>query len=322
MQKICSSLISAACALMALTTAAAAQDYPTKPVRLIVPFPPGGFNDIVGRIVGTQLSARLGKQVVVDNRTGAGGVVGTEQGAHAPADGYTLLIASLALTINPWFHKVSYDSSKSFAPVAILATAPNVISVQPDLPVKTAADLIALARKQPGKLQYASAGVGSFMHMGPELFKLMAKVDILHVPFRGAGPALIDVMGGNTHLSFASVPSSITHFRSGKLRAVGVGSPQRNALIPDVPTIAESGLPGYEFANWIGIVAPAGTSPAIVAKLHKELTAIQDSAELKKAFANEGAEIVRMSSAEYGKFIASETAKWGRVVKEGGIKPN
>ena len=322
MPKIYALLLKAACAFVALTTVAAAQDYPTRPVRIIVPFPPGGFNDIVARIVATQLSERMGKQFVVDNRTGAGGVVGTEQGAHAPNDGYTLTIASLALTINPWFHKVSYDSVKSFAPIAILATAPNVISVQPNLPVKSVKDLIALAKKQPGKLQYASAGVGSFMHIGPELFKQMAKVDILHVPFRGAGPALIDVIGGNTHLSFASVPSSITHFRSGKLRALGVGSKTRNALLPDVPTIDESGLPGYEFANWIGIVAPAGTPEAIVARLHKELTAIQDSPELKKAFSNEGAEIVRMTSAEYGKFIGSETAKWGRLVKEGGIKPN
>jgi tripartite-type tricarboxylate transporter receptor subunit TctC len=322
MPRIHALLLKSAGILLALTAAAAAQQYPVKPVRLIVPFPPGGFNDIVARIVGTQLSERLGRQVVVDNRTGAGGVVGTEQGAHAPNDGYTLLIASLALTINPWFHKVSYDSGKSFAPVAILATAPNVISVHPDLPVKTAADLIAQAKKQPGKLRYASAGIGSFMHMGPELFKLMAKVDITHVPFRGAGPALIDVITGDTHMSFASVPSSITHFRSNKLRAVAVGSKTRNALIPEVPTIDESGLPGYEFANWIGIVAPAGTPAAIVERLHKELTAIQDSAELKKAFDNEGAEIVRMTSAEYGKFIESETVKWGRVVKEGGIKPN
>ena len=320
MPKIHALTLKAASVLLALTTAAAAQDYPTRPVRIIVPFPPGGFNDIVARIVATQLSERLGKQFIVDNRTGAGGVVGTEQVAHAPNDGYTLLIASLAVTINPWFHTISYDAEKSFAPVALLASAPNVISVQPELPLKSVKDLIAMARERPVKLQYASAGVGSFMHLGPELFKQMAKVDILHVPFRGAGPALIDVMGGNTHMSFGSIPSTITHLRSGKLRAVGVGSPKRNALIPEVPTIAESGLPGYEFANWIGIVAPAGTPPAIVAKLHKELSAIQDSPELQKAFANEGAEVVRMSSAEYGNFIASETAKWGRVVKEAGIK--
>jgi tripartite-type tricarboxylate transporter receptor subunit TctC len=314
-------MLRSAALLIALTTVVAAQEYPTKPVRLIIPFPPGGFNDIAGRIIATQLSERLGKQFVVDNRTGAGGVVGTELGASAPNDGHTLLIASLALTINPWFTKSSYDPVKSFAPVALLATAPNVISVQPDLPVKSTKELIALAKEKPGKLQYGSAGVGSFMHMGPELFKLMADVDILHVPFRGAGPALIDVMGGNTHMSFASVPSSITHFRSGKLRALAVGSRKRNALIPDVPTIDESGLPGYEFANWIGIVAPAGTPEAIVAKLHKEISAIQSSPEMLKQFEHEGAEIVRMSPAEYGGFIASETAKWGRVVKEAGLKP-
>jgi tripartite-type tricarboxylate transporter receptor subunit TctC len=314
-------MLRSAALLMALTTVAAAQEYPTKPVRLIIPFPPGGFNDIAGRIIATQLSERLGKQFVVDNRTGAGGVVGTELGASAPNDGHTLLIASLALTINPWFTKSTYDPVKSFAPVALLATAPNVISVQPDLPVKSTKELIALAKEKPGKLQYGSAGVGSFMHMGPELFKLMAEVDILHVPFRGAGPALIDVMGGNTHMSFASVPSSITHFRSGKLRALAVGSRKRNALIPEVPTIDESGLPGYEFANWIGIVAPAGTPEAIVAKLHKEISAIQSSPEMLKQFEHEGAEVVRMSPAEYGSFIASETAKWGRVVKEAGLKP-
>jgi tripartite-type tricarboxylate transporter receptor subunit TctC len=320
MTRILSGLFAIA-GFFAFTASVPAQEFPTKPVRIIVPFPPGAFNDIVARLIATQLSDRLGKQFIVDNRAGAGSMVGTEQVAHAPPDGHTLLIASLAITNNPWFHTTSYDPVKSFTPVALLATAPNVISIQPDLPVKSVKDLIAMARERPGKLQYASAGVGSFMHLGPELFKQMAKVDILHVPFRGAGPALIDVAGGNTHMSFSSVPSTITHLRSGKLRALGVGSLKRNALIPDVPTIDESGVPGYEFANWIGILAPAGTPPAIVAKLHRELTAIQDTSALKKQFAHEGADIVRMSSAEYGKFIAAETAKWGRVVKDAGLKP-
>jgi tripartite-type tricarboxylate transporter receptor subunit TctC len=314
-------MLKAAGVLLALTTAAAAQDYPVKPIRLVVPFPPGGFNDIVARMVAAQLGERLGKQVVVDNRTGAGGVVGTELVANAPPDGHTLLIASLAITINPWFHKISYDAVKSFSPVALIATAPNVLSIQPDLPFKSTKDLIAAAREKPGKLQYASAGIGSFMHLGPELFKTMAKVDILHVPFRGAGPATVDVMGGNTHMTFGSIPSTITHLRSGKLRALGVGSLKRNALIPDVPTIDESGLPGYEFSNWIGIVAPAGTSPAIVARLHKELSGIQETPDLKKQFAQEGADAVRISPAEYGQFIVSETERWGRVVKEAGLKP-
>jgi len=321
MRAMTSWLLKAAGALVALTAVAAAQDYPAKPVRIIVPFPPGAINDSVGRLVATHLSNRLGKQFVVDNRAGAGGVVGSELVVNAPKDGHTLLIVSLAITVNPWLYALPYDQSKAFAPIAVVATAPNVISVNPDLPVQSVAELIALAKKQPGKLQYASSGVGTFLHLGPELFKSMAGVDILHVPFRGAAPAMIDVMGGRTHMAFGSIPSTITHLRSGKLRALGVGAAQRYELLPDVPTVSESGLPGYEAANWIGVVAPAGTPAAIVDKLHQEISAMQDSPEVLKQLANEGAAVMRMSSAEFGKFIASETAKWGRVVKEAGIKP-
>ncbi len=307
--------------MLALTTAAAAQDYPTKPVRVVVPFPPGAINDTVGRILATQLTERLGKQFIVENRAGAGGIVAGELVANAPKDGHTLMIVSLAITVLPWMHTLPYDTVKSFAPIAIVATAPNVIAVNPELPAKSVAELIALAKARPGKLQYASSGVGTFLHLGPELFKSMAGVDILHVPFRGAGPAMIDVIGGHTHMAFASVPSTIAHLRSGKLRALGVGALQRNALLPDVPTVSESGLPGYAAANWIGIVATAGTPDAIVAKLHREISAIQDSPEVQKQFDNEGAEAVRMSSAEFRDFIVTEMAKWGRVVKEAGIKP-
>jgi tripartite-type tricarboxylate transporter receptor subunit TctC len=311
-----------AAALFALTTAAAAQDYPTKPVRIIVPFPPGAINDTVGRALATHLSERLGKQFIVENRAGAGGIVAGELVANAPKDGYTLMIVSLAITVLPWMHQtLPYDTVRSFAPIATVATAPNVAAVNPDLPAQSISELIALAKTRPGKLQYASSGVGTFLHLGPELFKIMAGVDILHVPFRGAGPAMIDVIGGHTHMAFASIPSTIAHLRSGKLRALGVGATQRNALIPDVPTVSESGLPGYTAANWIGIVAPAGTPEAIVAKLHREISAIQDSPELQKQFANEGADLMRMSTAEFGDFIVTEMAKWGRVVKEAGIKP-
>jgi tripartite-type tricarboxylate transporter receptor subunit TctC len=311
-----------AAALFAFTTAAAAQDYPTKPVRIIVPFPPGAINDTVGRALATHLSERLGKQFIVENRAGAGGIVAGELVANAPKDGHTLMIVSLAITVLPWMHQtLPYDTVRSFAPIAIVATAPNVAAVNPDLPAQSISELIALAKARPGKLQYASSGVGTFLHLGPELFKIMAGVDILHVPFRGAGPAMIDVIGGHTHMAFASIPSTIAHLRSGKLRALGVGAAQRNALIPDVPTVSESGLPGYTAANWIGIVAPAGTPEAIVAKLHREISAIQDSPELQKQFANEGADLMRMSTAEFGDFIGTEIAKWGRVVKEAGIKP-
>jgi tripartite-type tricarboxylate transporter receptor subunit TctC len=299
---------------------AAAQDYPTKPVRVIVAFSPGGFNDIVARLVAAQLSERLGKQFVVENRPGAGGVIAGEQLVNAPKDGHTLLIVSLAITVNPHFYKMPYDTLKAFAPIAILATAPAVLSVNANLQAKSVKDLIAMAKAKPGDLRYASAGTGTFMHLGPELFKQMAGVDIQHVPFKGGGPAAIDVMGGDTQLMFASVPTTIPHVRSGKLRALGVGGTKRNFALPDVPTIDEAGVPGYQCANWIGLVAPAGTPEPIIAKLHKELTAIQDTPTLQKSFANEGAELVRMSPAEFGGFIASELAKWGKLVKEAGIK--
>jgi tripartite-type tricarboxylate transporter receptor subunit TctC len=320
MRIIHSLLLKTGGALLALTAVAGAQDYPTKPVRIVVPFPPGAINDSVGRLVATHLSGRLGKQFVVENRAGAGGVLAAELVANAPKDGHTLLIVSLAITVNPWLYNLPYDHNKAWAPIAVVATAPNVIAVNPDLPAKSVKDLIALAKQQPGKLQYASSGVGTFLHLGPELFKTMAKVDILHVPFRGAAPAMIDVMGGRTHMVAGSIPSAITHLRSGKLRALGVGAAQRSALLPDVPTVSESGLPGYAAANWIGVVAPAGTPAAVVEKLHKEISAMQDLPEVQKQLQNQGAEIMRMSSAEFAKFIASETAKWGRVVKDAGIK--
>jgi tripartite-type tricarboxylate transporter receptor subunit TctC len=311
-----------AAVLVVLGGTAAAQDYPTKPVRVIVPFPPGAINDTVGRILATHLSARLGKQFIVENRGGAGGIVAGELVANAPKDGHTLMVVSITIAVLPAMYPLlPYDTLKSFSPVAIVATAPNVAVVNRELPVQSIKELIALAKERPGKLQYASSGVGTFLHLGPELFKLMAGVDILHVPFRGAGPALIDVMGGHTHMAFASVPSVIAHVRSGKLRALGVGATERYPLMADVPTISESGLPGYAAANWIGVVAPAGTPQPIITKLHQEISAIQDSPEAQKQLANEGADIIRMSSAGFGDFIRSELDKWGRVVKEAGIKP-
>jgi tripartite-type tricarboxylate transporter receptor subunit TctC len=306
--------------LLALTTFAAAQEYPTKPVRVIIPFPPGAINDTVGRMIATQLSNRLGKQFVVDNRAGAGGVVGTELAANAPKDGYTLLIVSLVNTVNPWLYTLNYDPIKAFAPIAIIASSANVLVVNPTLPVQSVHDLIALAKEKPGQLQYASGGVGSFMHLGGELFKIAAGVNMLHVPFKGGGPALTDVIGGHTKLAFATTITGAPHVRAGKLRAIGVGATRRQSVLPDVPTVAEAGLPGYDVANWVGIVAPAGTPEAIVAKLHKEISAIQELPEFRNQLSNGGAEIERMSSAEFGDFMVKELEKWGHVVKEGGIK--
>jgi tripartite-type tricarboxylate transporter receptor subunit TctC len=308
--------------VLALTAFAAAQDYPTKPIRMIIPFPPGGGSDVTGRVVATALGERLGKQVIVDNRAGAGGVVGSELAANAPKDGYTLLMVSLAHTVNPWLYELNgrYDPIKSFAPVAIIAASPVVLVVNPNLPVHSVTDLLALAKQQPGKLQYASAGIGSVTHLAGELFKYTAKVDMLHVPFRGAGPATIDVVGGHTSLMFGGLLATVPHIRSGKLRALGVGSLKRNAILPEVPTIAEAGVPGYETINWFGLVAPAGTPPAIIERLHREITAVQDLPEVQKQFDADGATVMRMTPAEFGDYMVADMSKWERVVKEAGIK--
>ena len=307
--------------LVAFTTMAAAQsDYPNRPVRLIIPFPPGGSNDVVGRMIGTQLSDKLGKQVIVDNRAGAGGVIGTEIASKATPDGYTILVISLAHAVNPWLYKLPYDPIKAFAPIGVMGSGPNVVVVHPDLPVHSIKELVALAKQKPGDLQYASAGVGSFQHLGAELFKLEAGVDILHVPFKGGGPAMIDVVGGHTKVMFSSLVQTTPHIKTGKLRALGVGSKDRSKVLPDVPAVAEAGVPTYEAVNWWGIVAPAGTPQPIIDKLHAALTAAQDSPEVEKQFASEGATVVKKSPAEFGAFMTAEMTKWEQVVKKGGIK--
>ncbi len=320
MARIHARLLTAAALVLALTTAVAAQEYPTRPVRVIVPFPPGGVNDTVGRMIATQLSERLGKQFIVDNRTGAASIVGSELAANAPKDGYTLLIVSLVNAVNPWLYKLPYDPIKAFTPIAFLAAAPNVLVVNPQLPVQSVKDLVALAKAKPGDVQYASAGVGSFMHLGAELFKLTAGIDMLHVPFKGGGPAMIDLIGGHTKVGFATTITTAPYVRSGKLRALGVGATQRSPVLPDIPTIAEAGVPGYEVANWMGIVAPAGTPAAIVEKLHSEILAVLDSPEVQKQLSSQGAAVMQMSSAEFGNFMVKEMGKWERVVKESGIK--
>jgi tripartite-type tricarboxylate transporter receptor subunit TctC len=313
-------LLKALALLLALATAAAAQEYPTKPVRLIIPFPPGGSNDVVGRIVATQLGERLGKQVVVDNRGGAGGVLGTEAAANAAPDGYTLVVISLAHAVSPGLYKLKYDPIKSFVPIAMLGSGVNVLCVHPSVPANTVQELIALAKQKPGELNYASAGAGSFQHMGSELFKLMAGVDIVHVPFKGGGPAMIDVVGGHSQIMMSSLIQTIPHIRSGKLRPLGTGGARRSPILPDVPTIAEAGVADYEMANWWGIIAPAGTPPGIVDKLAKEIEVVLSSPETQKVFSTEGAEVAQKTGAEFGRFIEAELAKWQRVIKEAKIK--
>ncbi|HEY6240691.1 MAG TPA: tripartite tricarboxylate transporter substrate binding protein [Burkholderiales bacterium] len=303
------------------TADASAQGYPTRPVRLIIPFPPGGSNDVVGRMIAFQLSERLGKSVVVDNQGGAGGIIGTEAVARAAPDGYTLLLISVAHAFGSSMYKLPYDPIGAFAPVSILGTGPVALCVNAKLPVNSLKDLIALAKAKPGELNYATAGVGSFQHLSSALFKLQSGLDIVHIPFKGGGPAMADVVAGNTQIVIGSLIQMLPQINSGRLKILGVGSEKRVPALPDVPTISEGGVPGYEATNWWGIIAPAGTPRPIIDKLHQELSVILATSETKKRFETEGGEAVQMSSDDFGRFIASETVKWAKVVKEAGIKP-
>jgi tripartite-type tricarboxylate transporter receptor subunit TctC len=320
MPQLRSLLLTAAGVLVAMTTMAAAQaDYPNRPIRMIIPFPPGGSNDVVGRVIAQHLGEVLGKQVYVDNRGGAGGVIGTDIASKATPDGYTLLIVSIAHAVNPALYKLPYDPIKAFTPIALLATGPNVLAINPSLPVQSVKDLIALAKREPGKLEYASAGIGSFQHLGGELFKLSAGVDILHVPYKGGGPAMQDVIAGQVKIIFSSLVQTSPFIKSGQLRALGTGGAKRNPVLPDVPTIAEAGVPGYQADNWWGMLAPAGTPPAIVERLRAALVEVLHAPALQQQFAREGAAAADMSLADFAVYMQSEMDKWGRVVREGKI---
>ncbi len=305
-----------------LAASAAAQSYPAKPIRMIIPFPPGGGSDVTGRVVAAALSERFGRQVIVDNRGGAGGIIGSELAANAPPDGYTLLLVSLAHTVNPWLYdlKGRYHPINSYTPVVAIAASPVVLAVNPGVPVHSVAELVSVAKAQPGKLQYASAGIGSVTHLAGELFKFTAKIDMLHVPFKGAGAAMLDVMSGQTNLFFGGLLATVSQVRAGRLRALGVGSLKRNPILPDVPSIAEAGVAGYETVNWFGLLAPAGTPAAIVEHLHREISTVQNLPEVQKQFDADGATVLRMTPAAFRAYMVTDMNKWERVVKEGGIK--
>ncbi len=299
---------------------AATDSYPTKPVRVIIPFAPGGSTDIIGRLIAAKLSERLGKQFVPENRSGGGGTIGMEMVAKTQPDGYTLLFTSAAIAINPLLYKVPYDPVKSFAAIAKLGNGPVVLTVHPGVPANSVKDLIALAKKQPGKLVCAAAGMGSFMHLASELFKLMAGIDIMMVQFKGGGPAMIDTMGGHSQISLGTLTQSLPQIKAGKLKALGFGGATRSKLLPHLPTIAEAGVPGYEAAIWWGLFAPAGTPKAIIDRLHKELGVILSSEDTRKIYESQGAEAELLGPAEFVKYIQMETVKWGKVIKEANIQ--
>ena len=297
-----------------------AQAYPAKPVRLIIPFPPGGSNDVVGRVIATQLGERLGQGVVVDNRGGGGGTIGINAAAKSPADGYTLLFVSVGYPVSIALGAMPVESLQWFTPVAAVGTGPSLLVVPTSLPVHSVKELIELAKKKPGELNAGSAGVGSFQHLATELFRLTTGIEIVIIQYKGGGPALTDTIGGQVHMNIGSAVQNVPHVRAGKLRALGVGGPHRLAALPDVPTFAESGVPGAEATNWWGIVAPAGTPQAVLQRLANDTAAILDSPETQKHFEREGADVLRMTPEQFGRHMAAETERWTRVVKQAGIK--
>jgi tripartite-type tricarboxylate transporter receptor subunit TctC len=318
------SLISALGLLCACGTVAAqapdASRFPTKPIRLVVPFPPGGSNDILGRFIAQKLTERLGQQTIVDNRAGADGMIGSELAARAPADGHTLLMISISYTMNPAIHKVPFDPIKSFTPVAQIASGPNVICSHPNFAAQNVKELIALARKsKPGELRYATSGIGGVNHFHGELFNQMAKVKLTHIPYKGGGPSMLDVMTGQVEVVFGTLIQSLPHVRSGKLKPLGVGSAKRSPILPDVHTIAET-LPGSDGTIWWGLLAPAGVPAPIVAKLNGEVNAILREPEMVKRLTAEAAEPVTTTPEAFGKLIAENITKWGRIAKEANIR--
>jgi len=308
--------------LALLATGAWGQAYPAKPIRLVVPFPAGGTTDILARAVGQKLTEAWGQPVVVDNRPGAGGNIGSELVAKAAPDGYTLLMGTVGThAINASLYaKMPYDHIKDFAPVILVAGVPNVLVVNPAVPVNSVQELIAYAKANPGRLNFASSGSGTSIHLSGELFKVMAGVQMTHIPYKGSAPALQDLIGGQVQLMFDNLPSALPQIKGGKLRALAVTSATRAAALPDVPTVAEAGLPGFEASSWFGVLAPAGTPVAIIARLNAEIAKWLASPEAREKLASQGANAAGGSPEDFAKHIAAETAKWQKVVKESGAK--
>jgi tripartite-type tricarboxylate transporter receptor subunit TctC len=310
-----------ALALVLLSSAPAwAQTWPAKPIRFIVPFPPGGSTDVLGRIAAMKLGEALGQQVVVDNRGGAGGIIGTDLVVKSPPDGYTLLMtASAPIAINITLMKnVPYDPRKDLLPVARIGSTPLVLVIHPSVPARSVKELIALLRARPNDFAYASAGNGTPQHLSAELFKTLANVKITHVPFKGSGPAMIDVISGQIPITFEVFITALSYVKSGRLRALAQTGAVRSTHLPEVPTIGETGVPGYESIGWYGIFAPAGTPPAITARVHSELTRVMATADMRQRMQELGADPARETPDEFAAFIRAEIAKWAKVIRDSG----
>jgi tripartite-type tricarboxylate transporter receptor subunit TctC len=314
----------AAAALAAILTAAASAQapYPTRPVRIIVPSSAGGGSDITARIIAPKLSERLGQQVIIDNRAGAGTMIGGEVAAKAPPDGYTLLMAVSTLATNPAvYKKVPYDAQTDFAPITLVLSAPNILVVHPSLPIRNVKELVWFAEARPGQLNFGSAGTGTNPHLSMELFLSMTRLKMVHIPYKGSAPAMVDLLGGQVAVMAATMLTAIPHVRSGRLRALGVTSVQRTAVAPEVPTIAESGIAGYEAVQWYGMLAPAQTPRDIITRLHRELAAILQTVDVKERFTADGGDPGGNTPEAFARYIKAEIEKWARVAKAAGITP-
>jgi tripartite-type tricarboxylate transporter receptor subunit TctC len=309
------------CVLCSSSHLAFAEGYPSKPIRIIVPYPPGGFNDTLARTLGQKLNEKWGQPVIVDNRPGGGTTIGTGLVAKSAPDGYTLLIVSFAFAVNPALYAtLPYDTNKEFAPVVLAANTPNLLVVNPQLPVKSVKELIALAKSRPGQLNYASAGNGSSNHLSMELFKSLTGIDAVHIPYKGSAPAVTDLIGGQVDVMFDNVPNVLPQVKAGKLHALAVSSKERSPFIKDLPTVAEAGVPGFEVSVWFGVVVPAGTPQPVIAKLNAEINGILKLPEIRQSFNSQGVETAGGTPAEFSSFIAAQTTKWAKVVKDSGAK--
>lgn len=324
LKRICKTL----CTVVYVASAFAAghsqaqQAYPTKPIRMIVPFPPGGTTDVVARLVAQKLTEAWGQQVVVDNRPGAGGIIGTEIVAKATPDGYTALLGSITThAVNPaLYKKLNFDPVKDFTPVSLVVSSPQLLAVHPSVAAKSVKELIALAKAKPGQLNYASAGTGTSPHLTFELFKSMAGIDVVHVPYKGTGPAITDLIGGQVQMMITGVVALMPHIKSGKLRGLGVTSAKRVAALPDLPTIAESGIPSFDVSSWFGVFLPGGTPKPIVANMNAEIRKILEVPEVRQRLISQGADPASNTPGEFAAYVKAEMAKWGKVVRDTGAR--
>jgi tripartite-type tricarboxylate transporter receptor subunit TctC len=313
------SALAVCCGVMA--SIAEAQSFPSRPMRMVIPNPPGGTLDIVARIVTPKMTELSGQSVIIDNRPGADTNIGTELVARAPANGYTMMLHTVPFVVNPaLFAKLPFDVVKDFAPVSLMLSVPFVLVVNNSVPAKSVKDLIALAKSQPGKLSYASAGNGSNLHVAAELFSNLTGTKMLHVQYKGGGPALVAVLGGETNLSYLSIAAAAPHIKAGRLRALGATGTQRSGVLPDLPTIAESGVPGYEFTTWVGALVPAGTPADTVNALNALIVKAVKSPDLTGRFVDQGADIIASTPQAFAAHIKTELARWAKVVKESGIR--